>query len=280
MIDTPFERAAAAAAFLTDRSPLRPTVAIVLGSGMGAIADHVADREEVPFDDLPGFPAPSVPGHAGKFVIGRLVGHPVVIQCGRVHYYEGHDAQTVMLPPRTLAAYGAKIIIFTNAAGGLDPAMRPGEVMMVEDHINFIGANPMRGEFDARFGERFIDMSAAYDRGILRIIEEAGSRVGLNLLRGVYAAVSGPSYETPAEVRMLRLFGADAVGMSTVPEVLAARQRGVRVGCLSLITNRAAGLAGEPLSHAEVEREAKHATVAMGNLVAAALPQLIELAGR
>lgn len=278
VIDSPFERSAAAAAFLTDRSPLRPTVAVVLGSGMGAIADHATERVEVPFDDLPGFPAPTVPGHAGKFVIGKLLDHPVVIQCGRVHYYEGHDTETVMLPTRTLAAYGVKLIIFTNAAGGLDPAMRPGQVMMVEDHMNFIGINPLRGPHDARFGERFIDMSVAYDRAILKILESAGARVGLNLLRGVYVAVSGPSYETPAEVRMLRMLGADAVGMSTVPEVIAARQRNIKVGCLSLITNRAAGLGAEPLSHKEVEREARLATVAMGNLIAGALPHLIETA--
>lgn len=277
VIDSPFERAAAAAAFLADRSPLRPTVAVVLGSGMGAIADHVTDRAEVPFDDLPGFPAPSVPGHAGKFVIGKLVGHPIIIQCGRVHYYEGHEPDTVMLPPRTLAASGVKSVIFTNAAGGLDPAMRPGQVMVVEDHINMLGMNPLRGAHDERFGKRFIDMTAAYDINILRALEDAGARVGLNLLRGVYVAVSGPSYETPAEVRMLRMLGADAVGMSTVPEVIAARQRGVKVGCLSLITNRAAGLGAEPLSHDEVEREARRATVAMGNLISAALPQLIQI---
>lgn len=278
VIDSPFERAAAAAAFLSDRSPLRPTVAVVLGSGMGGIADHVTDRVEVPFDDLPGFPAPTVAGHAGKFIIGKLVGKPIVIQCGRVHFYEGHDTDTVMLPPRTLAAYGVKVIIFTNASGGLDPSMRPGQVMIVEDHMNLLGVNPLRGVHDARFGKRFIDMSAAYDRNIIQVMEAAGASAGLHLLRGVYVAVSGPSYETPAEVRMLRMLGADAVGMSTVPEVLAARQLGVKVGCLSLITNRAAGLAAEPLSHDEVEREAKRASVAMGNLVTAALPQLIQIA--
>ncbi|MFN0205967.1 MAG: purine-nucleoside phosphorylase [Planctomycetota bacterium] len=276
MIDSPYERACAAAAFLADRTSLRPAVAVVLGSGMGGIADHVSERVEIPFDDLPGFPAPSVPGHAGKFVIGKLVGNPILIQCGRVHYYEGHDPDTVMLPPRTLAQFGIKLMIFTNAAGGLDPSMRPGQVMAVEDHINLLGINPLRGEHDERFGKRFVDLSAAYDREIIRILEAAGASVGLNLLRGVYVAVSGPSYETPAEVRMLRNLGADAVGMSTIPEVIAARQRGIKVGCLSLITNKAAGLAAEPLSHDEVEREAKRATVAMGNLIASALPILMK----
>lgn len=279
MIDSPFERAAAAAAFLRDRIALRPRVAAVLGSGLGGVADHVADRVEVPFDDLPGFPAPTVPGHAGKFVAGNLLGEPVLLQCGRVHYYEGHDFDTVLLPTRALAAFGIRLAIFTNAAGGLDPAMRPGHVMLVEDHINLIGANPLRGEHDDRFGARFVDASAVYDRGVLRVLESAGGRVGLTLTRGVYVAVSGPSYETPAEVRMLRSLGADAVGMSTVPEVLAARQSGVKVGALSLITNKAAGLSSEPLSHQEVEREAARAGVAIGNLIAAALPELGALAG-
>lgn len=279
MIDSPFERAAAAAAFLRDRARLRPRVAVVLGSGLGSVADHVADRAEVPFDDLPGFPAPTVPGHAGTFVAGKLLGQPVLLQCGRVHYYEGHDPDTVMLPTRTLAAYGVKLAIFTNAAGGLDAGMRPGHVMLVEDHLNLMGANPLRGPHDERFGARFLDVSAAYDRGVLRVLEDAGARVGITLTRGVYAAVSGPSYETPAEIRMLRTLGADAVGMSTVPEVLAARQCGLRVGAISLITNLAAGMSSEPLSHQEVEREAARAGVAIGNLVAAALPELQTLAG-
>jgi len=277
VIDSPFERAAAAAAFLQDRTALRPRVAVVLGSGLGGIADHVADRVEIPFDDLPGFPAPTVPGHAGKFVVGTLLGTTVLLQCGRVHYYEGHDFETVMLPPRTLAAFGIQTALFTNAAGGLDPAMRPGDIMIVEDHMNLLGANPLRGAHDSRLGARFVDLSTAYDHAVVGILLDAGSRVGIPLRRGVYVAVSGPSYETPAEVRMLRALGADAVGMSTVPEVIAARQRGLRVGALSLITNRAAGLAGESLSHAEVEREAKRATVAIGNLVAEALPALDQL---
>jgi len=279
VIDSPFDRASAAAAFLKDRSKLAPRVAVVLGSGLGRVAEHVTERCEVPFDDLPGFPAPTVPGHAGTFVIGMLLGAPVLLQCGRVHYYEGHDFDTVMLPVRTLAEFGVRVAVFTNAAGGLDPSMLPGQVMLVEDHINFLGANPLRGAHDERLGARFVDLSAAYDRSILRVLEAAGRRVGLQLVRGVYAAVSGPSYETPAEVAMLRALGANAVGMSTVPEVIAARQRGLRVGALSLITNRAAGLAGEPLSHAEVEREAERASVGIGNLIAAALPELDELAG-
>ncbi len=279
MIDSPFDRAAAAAAFLRDRAPGTPRVAVVLGSGLGGIADHVTDAATIPFDDLPGFPEPTVPGHAGKFVVGKLLGTPVVLQCGRAHFYEGHGMDTVMLPPRTLAELGVRVILFTNAAGGLDPAMRPGQVMLVDDHINLLGVNPLRGPHDGRLGARFVDLTTAYDLEVARAVEDASRRVGLSLLRGVYVAVSGPSYETPAEVRMLRAMGADAVGMSTVPEVIAARQRGLRVGCLSLITNRAAGLAGEPLSHEEVEREARTATVAIGNLVAAALPALTALAG-
>jgi purine-nucleoside phosphorylase len=177
-----------------------------------------------------------------------------------------------------MAAFGVRVVLLTNAAGGLAPSMLPGQLMLVEDHINLLGASPLRLGHDDRFGARFVDLTAAYDRGILRILEEAGQRVGLSLARGVYVAVPGPSYETPAEVRMLRGLGGDAVGMSTVPEVIAARQRGLRVGAISLITNRAAGLAGEPLSHDEVTREAGRASVALGNLIASALPELIALA--
>lgn len=239
-----------AAAFLKSRLSPAPRIAVVLGSGLGDLDLGRVDVD-LPYARIPGFPRVRVAGHPGRL---SLVG-PAAILRGRVHYYEGHDLDEVVRPVRALAALGVKTVILTNAAGGLNPRLRPGDLMAITDHINLMGANPLRG------GPSFVDMTGVYDVPKLR-----------GLKRGVYAAVPGPSYETPAEVRMLRRLGADAVGMSTVPEAIAARQAGLRVIGLSLITNVAAG-AGKPVSHAEVLETARRARSRMASVLSSILQE-------
>ena len=233
------------------RDSRTPRIALILGSGLGALADELDDAVRIPFADIPGFPKAAVVGHAGRLVIGRLEGHSCVVLQGRFHLYEGHDAAAVALPTRLMITLGARTLIVTNAAGGIAPSFRSGDLMLIEDHINLTGRNPLVGPvFDDE--PRFPDMSTAYDPALRRIAEAAAAAEALPLVHGVYAAGLGPSYETPAEVRMLARLGADAVGMSTVPEVIVARARGVPVLGISLISNAAAGITGEPLSHEEV----------------------------
>lgn len=233
------------------QDPRTPAVALILGSGLGALADELAEPVRIPFAEIPGFPPAGVAGHAGRLVIGTLEGHVCVVLQGRLHLYEGYDPAVVALPTRVMLGLGARTLIVTNAAGGIAPAFRAGDLMLIEDHINCTGRNPLVGPAlpDER---RFPDMTAAYDPRLRELAEQVAAAEGLQLVRGVYAATLGPSYETPAEVRLLGKLGADAVGMSTVPEVIVARARGVPVLGISLISNVAAGITGEPLSHDEV----------------------------
>jgi purine-nucleoside phosphorylase len=230
-------------------------VGLILGSGLGGFADGLSGRVAVPFADLPGFAASTIVGHAGNVVYGRG-GDPTPIELlalqGRIHYYEGHDLSRVAFPARVLIAAGCQTLIITNAAGGVDPSLRPGEIVIIGDHLNLMGGSPLRGPNDDALGPRFPDMSAAYDPELRALAAAAGREVGLGLREGVYAALAGPQYETPAEVRMLRGLGADLVGMSTVPEVIVAQHMGARVLGLSCCTNVGAGLAPQKLSHAEV----------------------------
>ncbi|HXV91192.1 MAG TPA: purine-nucleoside phosphorylase [Gemmatimonadales bacterium] len=228
----------------------RPRVAIVLGSGLGFLADAVEDAVRIPYREIPGFPEPGVAGHKGELVAGRLEGVPVIAQSGRFHLYEGHPAEVAARPVRVFAALGARTLILTNAAGGLRSTFRPGTLMLIADHINLTGRNPLIGPV-VDGDERFPDMSGPYDAGLRRLAREAALAHQVPLEEGVYCALLGPSYETPAEIRMLHRLGADAVGMSTVPEVIAARARGLACLGFSTITNAAAGM-GPPLSHAEV----------------------------
>jgi purine-nucleoside phosphorylase len=241
---------------------MKAAVAIIAGSGLGGIAEAVTRATVVPYRKIAGFPKAQVAGHAGRLVVGHLAGQPVAVFCGRVHLYEGHAAATVAFPVRQARELGARMLIVTNAAGGVNPRFRAGDLMLIEDHLNFMGANPLVGVPGA-----FVDLTEAYSRRLRRVALAVAQRQRLTLRRGVYAAMLGPSYETPAEVRALRRLGADAVGMSTVPEVIAARQAGLEVLGLSCITNRAAGLAGKPLSHAEV--------LATGKLAQAKLTRLL-----
>jgi purine-nucleoside phosphorylase len=239
------------------RASIEPRVGVVLGSGLGAFADSLDDLTKIPYRDLPHMAAPAVAGHAGNLCFGRVGSVPVVCMQGRVHLYEGHPIEKVVHGVRTMARMGVRCVLLTNAAGGLLASWAAGDLMVVIDHINLMGASPLIGFNDDALGPRFPDMTAAYDADLRAQLASVAREAGVTLREGVYAALLGPSYETPAEVRMARTLGAHAVGMSTVPEVIALRHMGVRVGALSCITNLAAGISPTPLDHAEVEAIAK-----------------------
>jgi len=247
-----YERIAEAADTIGKTCPLTPRVGVVLGSGLGEFADAVADAAVVPYADIPHFKAAGVAGHAGRLVLGRIGPVPVAVMKGRIHYYEGHDIADVVFPIRVLVQLGVQSLLLTNAAGALTRDLQPGDLMIIRDHINLMGVNPLRGPNDGRLGPRFPDMSAVYDPDFQEIIAGALEEIGRPARRGVYLALSGPSYETPAEIRMCAALGADALGMSTVPEAIAARHMGVRLAGISCITNLAAGLSERPLDHREV----------------------------
>jgi purine-nucleoside phosphorylase len=249
---TLYERAGHAARLIRARWNEDARVALVLGSGLGAFADDLQDAVAIPYEEIPGFARSTVEGHAGQLVLGRVEGVPVVAMQGRFHYYEGYSCDEVIFPMRTFGVLGIKSVIITNASGGINIAFDQGALMVISDHLNLMGVNPLRGPHDARFGERFPDMTEVYARDYQETAVEEARAMGLELRRGIYAALSGPSYETPAEIRMLRILGADAVGMSTVPEAIAARQMGIKVLGISCITNMAAGVVGQPINHQEV----------------------------
>lgn len=245
----------AADAIRTGIAPCQPRIGIVLGSGLGIFADSLEDRAVLPYERIPGFAQSTVSGHAGQLVAGRCGTSEVLVMQGRVHAYEGHALERVVLPVRALIMAGCKTLLITNSAGGINPALEPGDLVLIRDHLNLSGQNPLKGENDDRLGPRFPDMSEAYDRDLRILAVHAAARVGYVLREGIYSYMLGPSYETPAEIRMARLAGADLAGMSTVPEVIAARHMGARVLGLSCVTNKAAGLQGT-LSHEEVKETA------------------------
>ena len=232
-------------------SPLRPSLALILGSGFDSASAQLTVSTEIPYGKLPGFPSLSVRGHAGKLVIGHLGSVPAYVLCGRAHYYEGCEMAEITFPVRVLAEAGVRALLLTNAAGGIAAKFRPGDFMRIADHINLMGCNPLRGAAPAG-KDRFVDLSQVYSPALGKWLENAAKQAGARIFPGVYAAVSGPSYETPAEIRAFARLGADAVGMSTVPEAIVARQCGLSVAGLSCITNLAAGRARHPISHAEV----------------------------
>jgi len=247
-----FTQAEFAAKFIASRSPIKPLVAIVLGSGLGAFADEMTDAVRVSYNDIPHFARSTAIGHAGQLVLGNIGAWPVVIMQGRVHLYEGYPVQSVIFPMRVFARMGVRAAILTNAAGGINLDYGQGRLVVIRDHINLQGQNPLVGPEDPRMGQRFIDMSEAYSKSYRQMTLEAGKRLGIQLAEGVYAAVLGPSYETPAEIRFLRTIGADLVGMSTVPEAIVARQMGIKVLAISCVTNMAAGTTDAPINHEEV----------------------------
>ncbi len=274
MIVSYFEQIQEAAAAIKRVARVAPKVGLVLGSGLGAFTDRVSGKTVLSYKSIPHFPQSSVAGHAGELVLGHVGGVPTAVMSGRVHYYEGYDMREVTFPMRVLAALGVEAVLLTNAAGASNPAYEPGDFMIIVDHINLTGQNPLRGPNDERLGPRFPDMSSAYGPKGRRALHEAAREVGVSLHEGVYAGLAGPSYETPAEIRMLQRLGADAVGMSTVAEVIVAAHAGLRVAGLSVITNRAAGLGHTVLSHEEVKEVGERAKVPLSNILEKAVPLL------
>jgi xanthosine phosphorylase len=258
---------AEAAAVMTERAGLRPRVAVVLGSGLGAVADAVADPTVVEYGDLPGFPRPTVAGHGGQAVLGQIGDVPVAVLQGRAHVYEGGDLEAIRVPIRALRAAGAEILVLTNAAGSLRPEVGPGQLMLITDHINLSGVNVLAGPNDESIGPRFPSLRDAYDPDLRERLRAAADDLGTALAEGVYLAVSGPTFETPAEIAAYGVLGADAVGMSTVHETAVARHCGLRVAAVSAITNLAEGMNPEPLSHEQTLRDAKRAGDALAPLL-------------
>ena len=257
-----------------------PSVGLVLGSGLGGFAAGLSDRRAIAYGDIPHFPSPSgVVGHAGELVLGSVGKTPVVVLSGRIHFYEGRPMTQVVFPARMLARLGVRAVILTNAAGGIRKGFRPGDLMLMSDHINFFGTNPLIGENDETLGHRFPDMSAVYDARIRRIAKETARKLKIPLREGVYLGTHGPSYETPAEIRAFTRLGADAVGMSTVPEAIALRHAGVRVAGISTITNMAAGILPKPLIHEEVLEVTKKVGQRFVALLAALVPRVAEEVG-
>src|SRR5271165_2946868 len=247
-----FSHANEAAQFILSRTTLRPRIALVLGSGLGGFADELDDAVGIPYADIPHFPQSTAIGHAGRLVIGKLKETPLGVMQGRVHLYEGYSPREVAFPVRVFATMGVAAVVLTNAAGGINPEYARGSLVVLRDHINLQGSNPLVGGNDDRFGVRFPDMTDAYSPALRRFAVEETERLGGGIYEGVYAAMLGPSYETPAEIRFLRTIGADLVGMSTVPEVIAARHAGLDVLAISCVTNMAAGITGEKITHEEV----------------------------
>ena len=247
-----YSRAEIAARTIRARCGEEARLAIVLGSGLGGFAEEFTDAVTIPYRDIPGFVSSTAQGHAGSLVAGKIEGVPVLAMQGRVHYYEGYSLEQVTFPIRTFRLLGVDTLVLTNAAGGIDVQLSQGALMVISDHLNLMGVNPLRGPNDERFGPRFPDLTEVYARELQELVVEESKALGITVRRGVYGALAGPSYETPAEIHMLRAVGADAVGMSTVPEAIVARHMGLKVLGISCITNMAAGISESPINHDEV----------------------------
>jgi purine-nucleoside phosphorylase len=273
-LETLYERAEHAARFIRSRLAEEVRVALVLGSGLGAFADELEDARLLAYSDIPGFARPTVEGHAGRLVVGKVGGVSVAVMQGRFHFYEGYTLEEVTFPVRTLGLLGIKTLVLTNAAGGLNNSFAQGSLIVISDHLNLMGTNPLLGKNEPRFGPRFPDMTNVYDHEYQDVAICEAREMGLELRRGIYAALTGPSYETPAEIRMMRLLGADAVGMSTVPEAIVARHMGLRVLGLSCITNMAAGVLDKPINHEEVIETGERVRETFAELLRRVIPKL------
>lgn len=269
-----FAKSGSAAQFILKRTAIRPRIALVLGSGLGGFADDLEDSVRIPYAEIPYFPRSTAVGHAGTLVIGSINGIAVAAMQGRVHLYEGYSAQQVAFPMRVLGSTGARAVVLTNAAGGINPAYGRGALVVIRDHINLQGQNPLVGPNDERFGPRFPDMTDCYNPVFRKFVLDAAERLNGDIYEGIYAAMLGPSYETPAEIRYLRTIGADLVGMSTVPEVIAARHMGLEVLAISCVTNMAAGMSGEKINHGEVLETGQRVRDKFVALLRAVLPKI------
>jgi purine-nucleoside phosphorylase len=269
-----FTLAETAAQSILQRTSLRPRIGLVLGSGLGSFADSLTDPTRIPFHEIPSFPRSTAIGHAGQFVIGKSGAVPVAVMQGRVHLYEGYSAEQVAFPMRVFARMGIRSVILTNAAGGINLNYQQGALVLIRDHINLQGTNPLVGPNDDRFGVRFPDMTHAYAKDYRALAKEEAATLGMALHEGVYAALLGPSYETPAEIHYLRIIGADLVGMSTAFEVIAARHMGIKVLAISCVTNMAAGILDQPLSHQEVMETGERVRSSFEALLRAVLPRI------
>jgi len=265
-----------AAKFILSKTKLRLKIAVVLGSGLGAFADELSGAIRIPYSKIANFPKSTAIGHAGQFVVGKVGDVAVAVMQGRVHFYEGYSIQEVVFPMRVFARLGIRSAVLTNAAGGINLKYNQGALVAIRDHINLQGTNPLIGPNDERFGPRFPDMTHAYDKSFREIAVGEGKRLGIEIREGVYAGLTGPSYETPAEIRYLRAIGADLVGMSTVPEVIAARHSGIRCLGISCVTNMAAGILDQPLSHVEVLETTERVKTQFVALLRAVVPRLSE----
>lgn len=273
---TEFARAEQAAEYVLSKTALRPQIALVLGSGLGAFADSLTGAVRIPYDDIPHYPKPTAEGHAGQLVIGKVDDIIVAAMQGRVHLYEGHAIADVVFPMRVFGRMGVRAAILTNAAGGISHKYKQGCLVVLNDHINLSGCNPLTGPNDPRFGVRFLDMSSAYDPVFQEIAFHEAHKLGIEVFHGVYAAVPGPSYETPAEIRYLRQIGADLVGMSTVNEVITARHMGMKVLAISCVTNMAAGILDQAITHEEVLETGARVRSSFEALLRAVIPPISE----
>ena len=269
-----FEAATEAAEFIAARTSLRPKVAVVLGSGLGDFATELTDSTTIPYREIPNFPHSTAVGHAGNLVLGKLGSLPLAVMQGRAHYYEGNALAQTAFPLRVLHRYGVKAVVLTNAAGGINAEYGRGALVLIRDHINLMGGSPLIGSNEERFGPRFPDMTYAYDREYREVAKREAKQLNIPLFEGIYAAMHGPSYETPAEIQMLARIGADLVGMSTVPEVIVARHMDMRVMAISCVTNMAAGLSGETINHEEVLETGRRVKGIFLSLLRAVLPQI------
>ncbi|HLD99474.1 MAG TPA: purine-nucleoside phosphorylase [Bdellovibrionota bacterium] len=276
MQQTVYQKIRDAVESIQSKTALKPEIGVILGSGLGSVADQATESVAIPYTDIPHFHGTTIEGHAGRMVVGRFHGVPTVFLQGRFHLYEGYPMEDVAFPTRTVCGLGIHTLVLTNAAGGVNPSFQPGDLMLIKDHLNLMGDNPLKGPNLAQLGPRFPDLTEAYAKDCVEILQKSAREIKIEVHQGIYAGLLGPTYETPAEIRMYRTLGADAVGMSTVPEAIVANHLGVRVAGISYISNLAAGLSPQKLTHQEVIENSKIGADKLKSLLQLAIPRLGE----